>query len=117
MKVSVELAATLPLPDSGGYGNVKPRISIDEIDPDGDVEAQIALGIEIAQKAFVRIDEQLDVSISEIISTDSKPGYREQVDNLSGEVKKLKDVVKKMADRLIEAGIGKSVSAKKEGGN
>ena len=114
MRVSVELGCTLPF-DTTGYGNVKPLITISDIDPEADVEKQIELGIEVAKKAFVRIDEQLDVAISEIISTDGVPGYRQKVDLIQRDVIGMRKTVENLIDALKKKGIVEAVNGKKEG--
>ena len=116
LRVNVELGATLPFDAGGGFGNVKPVISISGIDPEADVEKQIELGIEVAKKAFVRIDEQLDISVSEILSTDGVPGYRQKVDLIERDVKALRTTMENLLGALTRKGLVEAVSGKKDEG-
>lgn len=103
MLVTIELGATLPFAD---YGNVKPLIRIEGIDPEGDVEEQIKQGVEVSQRAFARINEQLDVSVSEIIAPDTgKPGYRQKVETLESSLKEVIKVQNKIMKALKDADI------------
>lgn len=113
MRVSVELGCTLPF-DVKGFGNVKPLITISDIDPEADVDKQIEMGIEVAKKAFVRIDEQLDIVISELIATDGAPGYRQKVETIEKDVHKMMTSFTNLLSALSRKGIVEAVSAKKE---
>lgn len=64
-KVSIELGATIKTTD---YGNVKPVIRVDDIDPEGDVEAQVAIAIEAAETGLFLIDKALDLQIKKLKS-------------------------------------------------
>lgn len=110
--VTVELGATLPLSGTQGFGNVKPLIRL-VIDPTGDVEAQIKQQLEIGQIAFAAIDAQLDISVSEIIATDNRPGYREMVDKLKNEMDKFKTRLTVVTD-VVEERLGVNIRGSKK---
>ena len=101
--VSVELGATLP---TGDFANIRPLIRIDNIDPSGDVDRQLALGLETAARAIAEIDGQLDVVVSEIISPESgRPGYRARVDALESQVQQASVALRKLMERLRDTGV------------
>ncbi len=115
MLVSVELGATLP---TGEYANVRPLIRIDNIDPAGDVDRQVAVGLETAARALAEIDGQLDVVISELLSPESgKPGYRARVDALEDQVQRSSEALRKLMVRLRDAGVLSQVATAVAGGD
>ena len=83
------------------YANVKPEIVISGIDPDGDVEAQVRVGLETASYALGEIDGQLDISLSQILSPVSgQPGFRDQVTENSALLKKVRSALRATQKRL-----------------
>ena len=56
LSFTVELGATIPTTE---YGNLRPLIKIANIDPSGDVEAQINIAMAGATQAFTAIDDQI----------------------------------------------------------
>ena len=108
MKVSVAIGLTLPIPDQP-YGMVKPEIRLDDIDPYGDVDMQLAVGLETAAKALVRIDEHLEIAIGQMLAPETDvAGYRERlaaIENLQVRVaERVNQIVKRIRDgELAEA--------------
>lgn len=78
LRVSVEFGMTFE--HDGAF--FKPLITVSNIDPKSDVDAQVTIGLEAAATAFVRIDEQLDVSLSQLLATNGKPGALERLEKL-----------------------------------
>lgn len=75
--VSVTLGVTLPVTE---FGNIRPSITIANLDPSADVSEQIKSGIETGVKAMVEIDKNLDVIISQILAPETgKPGFKDRL--------------------------------------
>lgn len=94
LRVSVELGGTFP---TGDYGNLKPLIRLDGLDPGGDVAAQIQAGLASAGQIFVAINEELERQLSDAMTPGSKPGISARIDRLE---LWSKDTVLKMADEI-----------------
>lgn len=100
LRVTVELGLVLPV-TKDGYGNVKPRIVLSGLDPFGDVEKQISVGLETAVKAFVRIDESLDQVLSELLApVTGQPGFKDRLELSEKDVKTAKGNIRRIADKV-----------------
>lgn len=98
--VTVELGVTIPFPDSR-FGQVSPRMRIEDIDTDGDVEAQIALSVATGEKAWFAIDENLEVNISKLLAPHSGvPAIPDQLKELQREMAGVKENIKRIATKL-----------------
>jgi len=106
MKVSVELGATLPVTD---YGNVRPLIRLEDIDLDGDVEAQVKQGLDAASIAFTAMDEQLEVTVSEIISTSATPGFKDRLASVEHSLGIVKDNIRTVVTKVREMDVAGKV--------
>lgn len=67
LRVSATLGLTIPLPGDR-FGNVKPELRIDGIDPEGDVEAQLQLALAAGEKAWIAIDGNMNVVVGQLLS-------------------------------------------------
>lgn len=81
MRVDVRLGLTLRLPGGDGFEMFKPEVALTDLDPEGDVVAQIAAGLATAADAYAAVDDQLGNLIRETLSGEtSRPGYRERLE-------------------------------------
>jgi hypothetical protein len=113
LRVTVSLGATMPF---GDFGNVRPHIEISGIDPYGDVEQQINDGLATGVRAFARIDEELEVIITQLISpVAGKPGIRDRVERLENSLNTVKESNRKIIERLRDAGIIETTAAAVKG--
>lgn len=101
LKVTVELGATLPF---GDHGFVKPTIKIDGLNPDSaQLEQDIIDGINTAQHAMVAIDEQLEVTISQLLApATGQPGARDRLEKLEKSMSTATENIRRIATRLKE---------------
>ncbi len=98
MLVSVTLGYTLPVTD---FGNVKPSITISNIDPSQDVPSQVRAGIEVGNQAFLEIDKHLDLVLSQILSPSlGKPGFKDRLDDLEKYAETVKRNFKNLQAKL-----------------
>jgi hypothetical protein len=92
LSVSVELGATIPTQE---YGNVRPLVRIDGIDPNQDVEAQVNLALEAASKGFIAIDDKIIELVDQAAGTvESAPKIRNRVAEIEKQIKHLKSALK-----------------------
>jgi len=113
-RVSVELALTLPIPGVD-YGMVKPAIRLDNIDPTGDVEAQISVGLETAARALARLDEHMEIAIHDMLAPETgAPGYRDRLASVermqASIVERLNEVVRRLKAAGTAEGIAEGVA-------
>jgi hypothetical protein len=118
LRVSVELALTLPIPGVD-YGMVKPSIRIDNIDPSGDVDAQVSLGLETGGSVLARLDEHMEIAIHDMLAPETgAPGYRERLASVekmqSNMVSTLNEVVRRVKAQSTVSDIADSVEAGKK---
>jgi hypothetical protein len=100
LRVTVELGVVLPV-TKDGFGNVKPRIMLSDIDPNGDVERQITVGLDTAVRAFARIDEALDQVLSELLApVTGQPGFKDRLELAERDVSTAKGNIKRMAEKV-----------------
>ncbi len=98
LRVSLTLGLTIPVET---YGSVKPSISILEIDPSGDVEAQVELALNAAVVGFAKIDENLETLLSEIIAPiTNTPSMKTKLDTLDEDLKKVKRNITTIASKI-----------------
>lgn len=98
MKVNVLLGVTLKV-NEGDY--VKPQIELVEIDPEGDVDAQIEEGISIARKSFLAIDGELDNTISKILApVTNAPTVSSRVSELETDYQYLRERINSIVEGL-----------------
>lgn len=74
VKVKAELGLTLKMASGGGYNFFRPLISIEDIDPEGDVEEQVAVAIKALDSVIWDAVEQKMVQIvetSEVVEYES----------------------------------------------
>ncbi len=73
MRVRAELGLALKMASGGGFNFFKPLISIDDIDPDGDVTAQIKLGVKALKEAWAATEAEMItiVETSELVDKES----------------------------------------------
>lgn len=62
--LSVELGATIPIPDS--FGNIKPSVRISGIRLDGDVEAQVTAAVNELPYIFRILGDQLEIAAMDV---------------------------------------------------
>lgn len=100
LRVTVELGIVLPV-SKDGFGNVKPRVVLSGIDPFGDVDHQITVGLNTAVKAFARIDESLDQVLSELLApVTGQPGFKDRLEVNEKDVSVAKGNIRRMADKV-----------------
>src|ERR1035437_1741297 len=100
LTVSVRLGLTIPWSD---MGFVKPEISVEGIDPEGDVEAQIEKCLDVASRAFTLIDGRMEVVLSDIVAVDSnQPGLRERLDKFEKGLETAKTNIRTIATKVKE---------------
>lgn len=100
LRVTVELGLVLPV-SKDGFGNVKPRLVLSGLDPFGDVDRQITVGLETAVKAFARIDESLDQVLSELLApVTGQPGFKDRLEVNEKDVSTAKGNIRRMADKV-----------------
>lgn len=80
LRIGVELGLTLPIPDVQ-FGNIKPVIRIDGIDPSGDIAAQVAEGITVANLAINQIDGNMGTIIDQLLSPEAS--YAEYIGRMN----------------------------------
>ncbi len=100
--VSVSLGATIP---TGNYASLRPEVRIQNIRLDLDIDPQIKTALEAAAKAWVAIDTEIEVQVSDMVasSTGKSDGLREQLDELQQWRKKMVDPsIKNIADKVRE---------------
>jgi len=79
LRVSITLGLTIPHPDIQ-FVMAKPEIRISDIDPAGDVEAQVDAALTAAGAGFARLDGKLEEVLSEILTPHSGiPSLRSQM--------------------------------------
>ena len=88
-EVTVHLGLKMPVPGVQ-YSNVEVAVTVAGIDPDGDVEAQLASAMETSTQAFVSLDQNVEVALTEILAPETgTPGYRERLEGVEGVIAKL----------------------------
>lgn len=100
--VSVSLGATIP---TGDYASLRPEVRIQNIRLDQDVDTQVKTALEAAAKAWVAIDTEIEVQVSDMVaSATGKPeGVREQLDELQQWRKKMVDPsIRNIAEKVRE---------------
>lgn len=98
LTVSVGLGITLPV---GEYGNTKPTIYINDIDPAKDITAQITTGIETGIRALVEIDNNLEVVLSQILAPETGiPAFKDRLKDVEAYQKTTKSNMKSLQVRL-----------------
>lgn len=96
LTVSVRLGVTVNM---GDLGFLKPEVSINDIDPNEDVDAQIARGMEIAVTGFRVLDAKMEDIIADLISVEgSQGGYKERVESLE----KYRDASRENFKKIVE---------------
>ena len=72
-RAKAELGLTLRMAVGGGFNFFRPLISIDDVDPDGDVPAQIAAGIEALNLMWSAVENKMVevVETSELAESES----------------------------------------------
>ncbi len=108
VEVSIHLGLKMPVPGVD-YSNVEVSVTIAGLDPEGDVEAQLATALETSTRAFVRLDENVEVALTEILAPETGvPGYRERLtgveEALSGLVTGFNELVPKIRDHIQSEG-------------
>lgn len=107
--VSVSLGATIPV---GEFQNIRPSVEIRNIRLDRPVEPQLKLALAAARQAWLAVDSEMEVQITEMVSgvagqktmADTIAELREWVDgvartsfkNIAAEVKKQKERLDKL---------------------
>lgn len=87
--VTVHLGLKMPVPGVQ-YSNVEVSVTLAGIDPEGDVDAQITSALETSTQAFVRLDENIEVALTEILAPETGvPGYRERLAGVEEVIAKL----------------------------
>jgi hypothetical protein len=110
--VTVELGLTLPIPGVD-YGNVKPVIRIDGIDPGGDVEAQLASALATSERAFALIDEHMEMAVSRAISPQTdQPTPMDRIAALESQVPQIRRLLNETVKRVKEGALPATVSDK-----
>lgn len=88
-EVTVLLGLKMPVPGVQ-YSMVEVAVTIAGIDPEGDVDAQITSALETSTQAFVRLDENIEVALTEILAPETGvPGYRERLGSMEEVISKL----------------------------
>ncbi len=103
-EVTVHLGLKMPVPGVQ-YSIVDVDVTLAGIDPEGDVEAQITTSLETATQAFVALDKNVEVALTEILAPETGvPGYRERLGEVEGLVAKLakgfNELVPKIRDHI-----------------
>lgn len=105
LSVTVELGMTLPVTD---YGNVRPRVTINNIDPYGDVDEQVSVALKTATRAFGLVDGEMINVISNILAPETGlPGFRERLEAVETGMRNLnvaRENLKRVVSRLKELG-------------
>jgi hypothetical protein len=83
LTISVTLGATIP---TGDYGNLKPSVEIRGIRLDQPIEPQLELALAATAKAWLAIDGEIEVKVTEMLSQDAGgqagDGVRERLKKL-----------------------------------
>lgn len=96
----MKLGLKIPVPGVD-YSNVDVEVAINGIDPEGDVDAQITASLETASQAFVRLDENVEVALSEILAPETGvPGYRERLEGVEQVIGKLTKRFNKLVPKV-----------------
>ena len=108
MEVSVHLGLKMPVPGVD-FSNIEVMVMVSGIDPEGDVDAQLTASLETATQAFVRLDENVEVALTEILAPETGvPGYRERLtgveEALGGLVTAFNELVPKLRDHVQSEG-------------
>ena len=100
VKVSISIGVTLPIPGMD-YSFIRPEISISDIDPEGDVDAQVALALGAAAVAFDKADEHLEVTIGRLLAVNAgEPTMHERVGEIEDAQRRVHETLLKVRDRL-----------------
>ncbi len=91
------------------YSNVEVSVTVAGIDPEGDVDAQLTKALETASQAFVALDKNVEVALTEILAPETGvPGYRERLtaveDLMSGMAERFNVLVPKVRDHILSGG-------------
>ena len=108
LTVDVELALVLPLGDGNDYHNIKPLLRINGLNPSGDVEEQLKLALTASSQAWASIDENIEVAISNILSTSvGSSSISDRIKNLEkaritqdAALKSSSETIRNMADKI-----------------
>lgn len=95
LTVSVHFGAVIPSAD-GSFGNLKPDVTIDNVDVNGDIDAQISSAIACAEKVFAAIDDKIIEFIDEAAKT-TGGGL-----TISKRIDKIDEVLSRVTKRLSE---------------
>lgn len=102
LRLNVHVGVVLPIPGLN-IGVIKPDIEIQGLDPNGDVEAQVTLALEKAAYAMARMDEQLEVVMTDMLSPETgSPGYRERLEEAERSISAVKQRLNEVIVRLRE---------------
>jgi len=104
VEVAVHLGLKMPVPGVQ-YSMVEVSVTVSGINPDGDVEAQLASALETSTQAFVALDQNVEVALTEILAPETgTPGYRERLTGVEELVSKLttgfNELVPKIKDHI-----------------
>jgi len=64
-KISVSLGLNIPLNEGNRFDRFTPSVGVNDIDTDGNVDEQIKLGIEVADKCWTKISDLIEKKIKE----------------------------------------------------
>lgn len=97
--VTVGLGATMPF---GDHGFVKPNLEL-MIDPEGDVDQQIADQLAIGVRAWTLIDEELETIITKLISpVAGMPSTGDRVKALESSMATVKTNINRIVSKVRE---------------
>ncbi len=96
----MSVGVTLPIPGMD-YSFIRPEISISDIDPEGDVDAQVALALGAVATAFEAADEQLEVTIGRLLAVSAgAPTMNERVREVEDSTRRVHERMAKIVERL-----------------
>jgi hypothetical protein len=116
LRVTVRLGLSLP---TGGAGDawIKPEVGLTNIDPAGDVAAQVEEGLAAASLGFIEIDGKLASALDRIIESVQlvRPAEVQRVDILERRVASVTQGFNDLVVRLRDKATTEAVTAAVEG--
>ncbi len=116
LRVTVRLGLSLPTGDAGDAW-IKPEVELTNIDPAGDVAAQVEEGLAAATLSFIEIDGKLAAALDRIIESVQlvRPAEVQRVDILERRVALVTQGFNDLVVRLRDQATAAAVTAAVEG--
>lgn len=85
------------------YASIKPEIDINNIDVNGDVDAQVELALSQAASALLKVNEQMEISVIDMLSERAGiTDYRSRMDAIEKLTSEMRAQMNKVIPKLRE---------------